>query len=69
MKEGKIMSLGDKIRSMTNKELASFIWWYDVNTITSFLQHGGKEIKNYSEIKEWLEEDYNPDDPWFASPK
>lgn len=86
MKEGKIMTVEDKIRSMTNEELALlilgyrirnmtheelalFLWWYEINIPTIGLQCNGKDIKSYDKLKEWLEEEFNPDDPWFANLK
>ena len=71
MTNGELASfiLGYRIRNMTNDELALFLWWYEINIPASGLQRNGKDIKSYDELKEWLEEEFNPDDPWFANLK
>lgn len=66
------MTLGDKIRRMTNEQLASFLWRYSLNVIASYSLYGEEHVKRFSEtyylseIKDWLEENFNTADPWFT---
>lgn len=59
------MTLAEKIRSMSDEEIARMLWRYSVNCISSFLMHGGEEIKNFVELKRWVREEYDPHDRWL----
>lgn len=49
------MKNGDYIRNMDNQRLASFLFIWGINTISSFFTAGGTEIMNAKELREWME--------------
>ena len=49
------MKNGDYIRNMDNQRLASFLFIWGINTISSFFNAGGTEIMNAKELREWME--------------
>lgn len=49
------MNNGDRIRSMTNEELAGFIFHWQVNLISEVFKNGFVNTLDFLEMKEWLE--------------
>ena len=51
------MKYGDYIRNMNNQRLASFLFMWGINTLTSFMEAGGMEVMNAKELREWMEKE------------
>jgi len=51
------MSNGDYIRAMDNDRLARFLFIWNVNFITMFLESGFTKTMNAKELREWMESD------------
>ena len=51
------MTNAEKIRSMTDEQLNRFLWIWGINTLASFLEHGGTQIMSAKEQAEWLADD------------
>ena len=51
------MTNGDKIRNMTDEQLRLFLWTWTINTVSGFLQYGGKGAMNAADLKEWVKAD------------
>lgn len=63
------MTLAEKIRNMSDDEIARMLWWYSINCITSFLKYGGEHMKNFAEVNKWVRGEYDPNDIWLAGPE
>lgn len=48
------MSNADKIRNMTDDQLARFLWTWKINSVTLFLAQGGQDSMTAKEMQEWL---------------
>ena len=48
---------GDFIRSMNDQQLSAFLFIGGLNTLSGFLECGGKEIMNMKELREWIKSD------------
>lgn len=48
------MTNAEKIKSMTDEQLNRFLWIWGINSIASFLEHGGVQLMNAKEQAEWL---------------
>ena len=51
------MTNGDFIRSMTDQQMEAFLFLWGVNSISSFMEHGGSELMNAVELMKWLKSD------------
>lgn len=49
------MTNADYIRDMDNDRLARFLWSWKLNSITSFMMHGGEELMNAADLRKWLD--------------
>ena len=49
------MKNGDYIRAMDDDRMARFLFNWSINTVTSFLEHGGMKIMNALELRKWME--------------
>lgn len=56
------MNNGDRIRSMSNEELARFIFHWQVNLISEVFKNGFVNTLDFLEMKEWLESKSKPHD-------
>lgn len=50
------MTNAEKIRAMTDTQLARFLWVWKINSITGFLAKGGMGGMNGKDISEWLDQ-------------
>lgn len=55
------MTRAEKIRTMTDKELAIFIFKYSVEQTVGFLQNGGAGCMNLPEVRDWLGGEHDPE--------
>ncbi len=51
------MSNADKIRNMTDDQLARFLWTWKINSTTLFLAQGGQDSMTAKEMREWISSD------------
>lgn len=51
------MRNADRIRAMSDDELQSFIWWWQVNTCTKFFAGGPGALPDAVQIYDWLQSD------------
>ena len=51
------MTNAEKIKNMTSKQLNRFLWVWGINSIASFLEHGGVQLMDAKQQEEWLEQD------------
>ena len=51
------MKNGDYIRAMDNDRLSRFLWIWSINTVSSFLQHGGTQLMDARQLEEWMDKD------------
>ena len=49
------MKNGDYIRAMDNDRLSRFLWTWELNALTNFMQYGGQRSMNGSQLRKWLE--------------
>lgn len=54
------MSNADRIRAMSDKELADFIFKWQVNFISEFLTNGFVNAMNAQDMRAWMKEPGNP---------
>lgn len=48
------MTNGDRIRAMSDEELNKFLWWFKVDSMSSFITKGGAGVMNAKEQRIWL---------------
>lgn len=48
------MTNAEKIRSFSDTQLSNFLWIWGINTVTSFLEHGGQELMNAHDLRKWI---------------
>ena len=48
------MRNADRIRAMSDDELQSFIWWWQVNVCTKFFTGGPGALLDAAQIYDWL---------------
>jgi len=51
------MTNAEKIKSMTDEQLNCFLWIWSINSITSFFEHGGQELMDAKQQRDWLAAD------------
>lgn len=51
------MTNGEKIRNMTDEQLYRFLWTFKTNSVALFLEFGGQNQMNATELKEWIKAD------------
>lgn len=51
------MSNADKIRNMTDDQLARFLWTWKINSVSLFLTQGGQDSMTAKEMQEWISSD------------
>lgn len=50
------MTNADRVRAMTDEQLQSFVWWWQINALTAFMKGGGfGALPNVTMIYEWLQ--------------
>ena len=49
----------EKIRSMTDDQFSRFLLIWGINTTVSFLEHGGTQLMNAKQQRDWLGSDVN----------
>lgn len=49
------MRNADRIRSMTDEQMGNFLWTWEINALSSFLEHGGTRLMNAAELERWLD--------------
>ena len=50
------MTNADKIRQMSDKQLARFLWIWKINSIAAFLANGGYGSMNARDIGDWVDQ-------------
>lgn len=53
------MTNGDKIRSMSNEELNTFLWWFKIDALSAFFSKGGAGVMDAAEQRLWLQSQDN----------
>lgn len=56
------MTKAEKIQSMTVDELAIAMFKYSIDQTVGFIRKGGAGCMSLIEVREWLNEEYGPDD-------
>ena len=47
----------ERIRTMSDEELNTFLWWFKIDAVSNFFESGGRNIMNANQQKEWLKSD------------
>lgn len=50
-----MMKNADRIRAMTDEELQSFAWWWQVNALAAAMRGGFSSLPDAVMIYEWLQ--------------
>ena len=48
------MTNADKIRQMSDEQLARFLWIWKINSVTTFLTQGGMNSMDAKDMREWV---------------
>lgn len=48
------MTNADKIRQMSDEQLARFLWIWKINSVTTFLTQGGVNNMDAKDMREWV---------------
>lgn len=51
------MKNADKIRNMTDEQIARFLWTWKINSVSLFLSQGGQGSLNARDIRAWIVSD------------
>ena len=51
------MTNAEKIRQMSDRQLARFLWIWKINSVSAFLANGGYGSMNAADIGSWVDED------------
>ena len=51
------MTNAEKIRQMSDRQLARFLWIWKINSVSAFLANGGYGSMNAVDIGSWVDED------------
>lgn len=49
------MKNGDYIRSLDDDKLARLLWIWGINYLSGFMKNGGSKLKNFSELRKWID--------------
>lgn len=49
-----VMTNADKIRKMSDEQLARFLWIWKINSVATFLTQGGMNSMNAKDMSEWV---------------
>ena len=53
------MTNGERIRSMSDEELNTFLWWFKIDALSAFFSKGGAGVMDAAEQRLWLQSQDN----------